>query len=66
MQEYHEYVYEGPVLLFNNRLTDKWKSETTAPSESKARNNLAYQYKKNHNMPANSKISLPGKLKMVD
>ena len=60
-----KYIYDGPVLEFDRLVLDHWKGETIANSESKARNNLAYQYKKNHNRIAATKITLPGKLKVV-
>jgi hypothetical protein len=60
------YSYSGPVMEFNTLLTDIWKGETTAPSERKARSNLAYQFKKMNNRIAGSKIILPGKLNIVD
>lgn len=53
-------------MEFNTLLTDIWKGETTAPSERKARSNLAYQFKKMNNRIAGSKIILPGKLNIVD
>lgn len=34
MQEYEpykRYVYDGPVLIFDNLVTDRWKGETMAP-----------------------------------
>ena len=65
-EEYHKYVYEGPVMQFNTLLTDRWKGETMAPSENKARSNLTYQFKKNSNRIAGTKITLPGKIKMVE
>jgi hypothetical protein len=61
----HRYAYCGPVLEFGSRLTARWKGETVAPSEEKARNNLAYQYKKLYNKPRYAKIDLPGELKIV-
>lgn len=60
------YSYSGPVMEFNTLLTDIWKGETTAPSERKARSNLAYQFRKMNNRIAGSKIILPGKLNIVD
>ena len=60
-----KYVYEGPVLEFERLLTDRWRAETLAPTERKAISNLQYQFKKNNNRLPNSKISLPGKLRMV-
>ena len=60
-----KYVYEGPVTQFGFLLTDCWKGETYAPSESKARSNLIYQFKKNNNKTVGSKIILPGKIKNI-
>lgn len=65
-EEYHKYVYEGPVMMFNTLVTDRWKGETMAPSEAKARSNLAYQFKTQNNRVARSKYSLPGKIKMIN
>lgn len=61
----HKYKYEGPVMVFGVCVIDNWKGETTAVSESKARSNLAYQFKKQNNRVAGSNIILPGKIKMV-
>lgn len=44
-----KYFYSGPVMEFNTLLADIWEGETTAPSEKKARSNLAYQFKKAKN-----------------
>ena len=57
-----KYIYDGPVMEFNTCIADHWKGETFAPSESKARSNLAYQFKKNNKRIASSKIILPGQL----
>ena len=59
---YEHYIYEGPVKEFDRVVAHNWKGETSAPSESKARNNLAYQFKKATNRPARSKIILTGRL----
>lgn len=64
-EEYHKYAYDGPVMEFGICVADHWKSETMAPSEKKARCNLAYQYKKKNNMIAGTKITLPGKIKLI-
>lgn len=66
MVEYRRYVYAGPVMEFDECATIYWKGETVAPSASKAKNNLAYQYKKSHGRPASTKITLPGKLTIID
>lgn len=57
-----QYVYAGPVKEFDTIIAENWQGSTYAVSESKARSNLAYQYKKTHNKTADSKITLPGKL----
>ena len=60
------YVYEGPVKEFDTCVATNWKASTYAVSEKKARSNMAYQYKKTHNLSASSKITLPGKVMLVD
>ena len=60
-----KYFYDGPVMEFNTCIANHWKGETIAPSEAKARTNLTYQFKKNNQRIAGTKISLPGKLKEV-
>lgn len=65
-EEYHKYSYYGPVLEFDKCVTDCWRGETMAPSEKKARSNLTYQYKKQNNKVAGTKVTLPGKIKMVE
>lgn len=56
------YSYSGPVMEFETCVTNNWKGSTYAVSEKKARNNLAYQYKKHNSKTPNAKILLPGKL----
>ena len=65
-EEYHKYEYDGPVLIFDKLVTDRWKGETMAPSEKKARSNLTYQFKKQSNRVVGNKVTLPGKIKMVN
>lgn len=60
------YAYSGPVAEFDRCIANNWRGKTRAPSESKARNNLVYQYKKEHGKVPASKISLPGKIIRVD
>lgn len=60
-----KYVYQGPIVLFGRCVANNWKAETFAESEKKARSNLAYQAKKACNISANSKVTLPGKIKIV-
>ena len=66
MGEYHKYVYDGPVMEFNTCVADHWRGETVATSESKAKSNLAYQYKKQNNRIAGTRVTLPGKIVMVN
>ena len=57
-----KYIYDGPVMEFNTCIADHWKGETIAPSESKAKSNLIYQFKKNNRRIVGTKITLPGKI----
>lgn len=66
MQEYHKYIYNGPVMEFDRLVAERWKGETMAISEKKARSNLIYQYKKSTSRIAGVKISLPGKIEMEE
>lgn len=61
----NRYVYEGPVMEFGTCISNRWKGETVAPSEQKAKSNLIYQFKKKHNRIPSSKISLPGKIREI-
>ena len=54
------YAYDGPVLIFDECVEERWKGQTTAVSKRKARSNLTYQWKKEHGYPANAKVYLPG------
>lgn len=62
-EQYYKYTYDGPVMSFETMMTDRWKGETMAPSEKKARSNLTYQAKKQLNLIAGTRITLPGKIK---
>lgn len=64
-KELHKYIYDGPVMEFDRLVAEHWKGETTATSERKAKNNLAYQYKKKNNKIASVKVTLPGKIMLV-
>ena len=65
-EEYFKYSYDGPVLEFDRVIANRWVGATSAPSEKKARSNLAYQFKKQFNKTAAARISLPGVVKLVD
>lgn len=60
-----QYNYNGPVMEFDRCVSNNWKGTTYAASEKKARSNLAYQFKKQNNRIASTRISLPGKLMRV-
>lgn len=59
------YKYVGPVYEFSKCIHPSWSATTWAESEKKARNNIAYQYKREHNRADNAKITLPGKIQKV-
>ena len=65
MSEYHIYQYDGPVMKFGKCINKRFKGETMALTESKAKTNLAYQFKKKYNMAPEEKITLPGKITLI-
>lgn len=62
----NQYMYDGPVMEFETCIASRWRGSTYAVSENKARSNLAYQFKKNNNRISGARITLPGKVKMVN
>lgn len=62
---YNTYHYKGPVTAFGRVLSESWEGYTNAVSESKARSNLAYQYKKENRRLPTSRVELPGKIDNV-
>lgn len=56
------YSYNGPVLEFDRCIANRWKGQTYAISESKARSNLAFQFKRETGRLPRTKITLPGKI----
>ena len=56
------YSYNGPVLEFNRCIANRWNGQTYATSESKARSNLAFQFKRETGRLPRTKITLPGKI----
>jgi hypothetical protein len=59
------YSYDGPVMEFERCVANRWKASTYAVSEKKARSNLTFQYKKTNNKLPNTRVTLPGKLVLV-
>jgi len=49
-------------MEFDKVITRQWSGTTEAESESKARSNLAYRFKKEHKKVPSSKITLPGEM----
>ena len=60
------YSYAGPVKEFDKIVTNRWEATTYAVSESKARCNLTYRFKKENNKVPATKITLPGKIVAVE
>lgn len=65
-QESKRYSYKGPVCEFGRVIASMWTAETSAPSEKKAISNLAFQFKRDYNKIKTAKITLPGKLTVVE
>lgn len=61
----NKYIYKGPIKKFDAVVETNWTGTTYAISETKARSNLAYQYKKNNNLVARTRVLLPGKIELV-
>ena len=60
-----EYSYDGPVMIFDTCVMERWTGTTYAVSESKARSNLTFRVKKELNKNASAKVTLPGKITLV-
>lgn len=56
------YTYDGPVMEFDRCIAHRWKAETVAVSEARARANLIYRFKKETGRVPRTKIALPGRL----
>ena len=60
------YCYDGPVLEFERIIANRWKARTRAVSERKALCNFAHQFNMEWGKTANSKITLPGKIILIE
>lgn len=60
------YSYDGPVLEFEHIVANHWCAKTRANTEEKARCNLAYQFKRQTGREARTRITVPGKLTIVE
>lgn len=63
--EMQEYTYDGPVMIFGVCVENRWQASTYAVSEKKARSNLTYRFKKEHQKLPSAKVELPGKIVAV-
>jgi hypothetical protein len=67
MEQYMQhYIYDGPVMQFNQCIVNIWHGCTYATSKAKARTNLTYQVKQQMHYIPGAKIELPGKIKIED
>lgn len=53
------YIYEGPVLGLTRVISEKWRGETYAVSEKKAKSNLTFQFKRQNGLVSTTKIFFP-------
>lgn len=60
----YTWSYKGPVLYFNRCIVNEWIGYTNAPSEAKAKSNLAFRFKRENGYSPSAKIVLPGEIKM--
>lgn len=58
----NKYSYNGPVIENGRQVLSHWSASTYAVSESKARNNFIFRYKKENNLFKGTPVSLPGKI----
>jgi len=61
-----KYSYDGPVMEFDRCIANRWQGTTYAVSPSKARSNLTFQFKNETKRTATSRITLPGKIVVVE
>lgn len=61
-----EYQYDGPVLLFDKIVCNRWQATTSAPSKRKARSNLIFRFKKENGLAPNAKIILPNDIVLLN
>lgn len=57
-----KYFYNGPVMYFDNCISNCWYGSTCANTKKKARSNLEFQFKKENNYNPNAKIRLSGEM----
>lgn len=57
----YKYYYDGPVMIFEKCVSNRWRGETVAPTNKKALCNLSYQYKTQNKLCATAKVKLSNK-----
>lgn len=62
----NRYSYDGPVMSFDRCLVGRWRVETTAPTERKARSNLCGRWKRENSLPMGVKVALPGRITLLE
>lgn len=60
------YSYKGPVMEFDKIIANHWEASTWAVSADKARCNLSYRFKTENGRTPNAKITLPGKIVVIE
>lgn len=60
------YMYHGPAVGFGRLLMSAFDAETVASSDAEARKNFEYQFKKKANLSPTAKVTLPGKIVMLE
>lgn len=58
MKEKKRYIYDGPVMIFDNIVERNWYAETMAVSKKKALSNLAYQFKQTFGYSGTAAVKL--------
>lgn len=59
----YKYIYDGPVMVFNQLVTDQWVGETLAVTKRKARSNLMYQCKQALGLSGSAAVIMPGTIR---
>lgn len=60
------YEYQGAVFIQKECVARSFKASTWAPSEVKAKQNIAYQYKRRHDLNPRTPIRLEGTLTRLE
>ena len=60
------YVYVGPVMVFGKCVESKYRRETYAVSEKKARSNVEYAWKQANGLAPSARVSMPGNIYILN